>query len=59
MNSGVADQDIRLIVCTGSSTLEEVRRLQMLRTACFCAFCSMLAAQQYTICIPLLSLKMT
>ena len=38
INSGVADQDIRLIVCTGSSTLEEVRRLHTLGLHAFVVF---------------------
>ena len=38
INSGVADQDIRLILCTGSSTLEEVRRLHASRLHAFVVF---------------------
>ena len=38
INSGVADQGVRLIVCTGSSTLEEVRCLHILKLHAFAVF---------------------
>ena len=57
INSGVADQDIRLIVCTGSSTLEEVRCLHTLGLL-FVVFAAGLWPR-YTLSSQLLYLKMT